>query len=533
MDWSIQPAPFRTYDGVTPILLPLLNRDSAAAHADLYERLHNPAWDFELENIAAFLELSLGLSAWKQVGNSAPWALRMNPSSGNLHPTEAHLVLPPMAPQSRQARAAGGVLDQHELLRGGIFHYNPHAHALEPRALFDSQVPQKIRGHFQTPGFLIGLTSIYWREAWKYGERALRYCHLDIGHALAALSFAGNLLGWKVTYLNALSDGDLSIALGLNAVAWPDDEAEQPQALCFVSPAAVKAIARGIPSEILRAIGNVNPQGMPSALSRAHAHWPLLQAASESLRKPRTPETSVRFTDAAPLGRTPASASTAAALIRARRSAVAFDGVTSISRAQFDALLDKTLPRNGVAPFDLELGEPRVDLLIFAHRVIGLESGLYFLMRGGNELRSWQRSTERGLPYRRVDGSLPLYALKAGSFEKAAATISCHQALAGRGAVAISMLAPFRPLLERTPWLYKHLFWECGQIGQTLYLEAEAQGLRGTGIGCFFDDELHALLGIQQQSFQSLYHFSIGGPVDDDRLTTSAAYSHLPRDRRV
>src|SRR6185312_9225019 len=79
MDWSIQPAPFRTYDGVTPILLPLLNRDSAAAHADLYERLHNPAWDFELENIAAFLELSLGLSAWKQVGNSAPWALRMNP----------------------------------------------------------------------------------------------------------------------------------------------------------------------------------------------------------------------------------------------------------------------------------------------------------------------------------------------------------------------------------------------------------------------------------------------------------------------
>ena len=37
-------------------------------------------------------------------------------------------------------------------------------------------------------------------------------------------------------------------------------------------------------------------------------------------------------------------------------------------------------------------------------------------------------------------------------------------------------------------------------IGQVLYLEAEAAGIRATGIGCFFDDEMHALLGLRGQA---------------------------------
>jgi hypothetical protein len=57
-----------------------------------------------------------------------------------------------------------------------------------------------------------------------------------------------------------------------------------------------------------------------------------------------------------------------------------------------------------------------------------------------------------------------------------------------------------------------------------LYLEAEAAGLRGTGIGCFFDDEVHRVLGIEDHSWQSLYHFTVGAAVDDDRLQTTKAY---------
>ncbi len=63
-----------------------------------------------------------------------------------------------------------------------------------------------------------------------------------------------------------------------------------------------------------------------------------------------------------------------------------------------------------------------------------------------------------------------------------------------------------------------------GLIGQALYLEAEAVGARGTGIGCFFDDAVHEMLGLQDHDWQSLYHFAIGQPIDDTRLTARPGY---------
>ena len=94
------------------------------------------------------------------------------------------------------------------------------------------------------------------------------------------------------------------------------------------------------------------------------------------------------------------------------------------------------------------------------------------------------------------------------------------------------MLASFRPVIERAPWKYPQLFWEAGMIGQVLYLEAEAQGVRATGIGCFFDDPVHEVLGLKTNAYQSLYHFTVGGPVEDSRLQTLPPYDHLPADRK-
>ena len=53
---------------------------------------------------------------------------------------------------------------------------------------------------------------------------------------------------------------------------------------------------------------------------------------------------------------------------------------------------------------------------------------------------------------------------------------------------------------------------------------AEAAGIGATGIGCFFDDAVHRVFGFSDLEFQSLYHFTIGGPVEDSRLTTLAPY---------
>ena len=56
------------------------------------------------------------------------------------------------------------------------------------------------------------------------------------------------------------------------------------------------------------------------------------------------------------------------------------------------------------------------------------------------------------------------------------------------------------------------------------YLEAEEAGIRSTGIGCYFDDPVHDVFGISSHDWQSFYHFTVGGPVEDVRLTTLPAY---------
>ena len=79
-----------------------------------------------------------------------------------------------------------------------VSHYTAQAHGLEVRAVFDSERWNQLCSGFPAETFFIGLTSIYWREAWKYGRRAYRYCMHDAGHALGALSVAAAGLGWQV-----------------------------------------------------------------------------------------------------------------------------------------------------------------------------------------------------------------------------------------------------------------------------------------------------------------------------------------------
>ena len=97
------------------------------------------------------------------------------------------------------------------------------------------------------------------------------------------------------------------------------------------------------------------------------------------------------------------------------------------------------------------------------------------------------------------------------------------------------MLADMGRVLDvEGAWAWRRLHWEAGLIGQVLYLEAEAAGLRSTGIGCFFDDEVLGVLGLEtgrRASWQVVYHFTVGQAVEDERLTSEPAYAHRARRR--
>jgi nitroreductase len=206
------------------------------------------------------------------------------------------------------------------------------------------------------------------------------------------------------------------------------------------------------------------------------------------------------------------------------------DGDTRMSRASFFRLLGRLLPCRHLPPFSSFPWRPQIHLVLFIHRVEGLEPGLYFLARGADAAGRFQRYARRDFAWTRPEGCLEglgLSLLLSGDAREVARSISCHQEIASDGVFAVAMLAEYEGALkEHGPSFYRRLHWEAGAVGQMLYLEAEAEGLRGTGIGCFFDDGMHDLLGITDTRYQTLYHFTLGKAMEDKRLKTLPAYWH-------
>jgi len=151
LDWASQPEPFRSYAGAPVAALPLAGEDLSASWGDLHRPGSIRPRPLDRSSLGAFLELALGLTAWKEHRGSR-WALRANPSSGNLHPTEGYLLLP----------ATDG-------LPAGLYHYLSRDHVLERRSSPEPTGADVLARLLPAGAFLLGLASIHWREAWKYG----------------------------------------------------------------------------------------------------------------------------------------------------------------------------------------------------------------------------------------------------------------------------------------------------------------------------------------------------------------------------
>lgn len=198
-----------------------------------------------------------------------------------------------------------------------------------------------------------------------------------------------------------------------------------------------------------------------------------------------------------------------------------------MKQATLARLLEALIPRQAIAPLDCLPWAPRLHLLLFVHRVEGLEPGLYALPRSAHGKALLQEHLSEGYDWLSIEG-LPLYQLKQGTASNSARTLACHQPIASDSAFSLAMLAEFETSLEARPWVYRQLHWEAGAIGQALYIEAEAAGHQGTGIGCFFDDALHEMVGIKTSALQDLYHFTVGIARIDSRLQSEPPYAHLP-----
>lgn len=502
LDWATQPDPFRTFAGAPRTNLPILADRLTASYADLYQPGTVTAQPLSMEDIAVLFELALGLSAWKEF-QGVRWALRCNPSSGNLHPTEGYVVVPEMSG-----------------LAMGIYHYVSRNHCLERRCTNPTVI--------LAPGtFLIGLSSIHWREAWKYGERAFRYCQHDVGHALASVRYAAAALGWSAALLDHLADDAVAALLGLDHAASFADvkpaDREHPDAILLILTSPTEG---AVPGDLpLPARDDAPWAGRANPLSPSHVAWPEIDKVAAATWKPATSSQPTEEVTLPPL--CPTSLAPAAELIRQRRSCLGLDGATSIAAGTFYAMLDHLLPRPAVPPWDMLPWAPLIHAGVFVHRVRGLAPGLYAFERSPAVHDRLRAATHGEFAWQRVAGCpdhLRLFLLAEGDCRAAAGMMSCHQEIAADGAFSLGMIADFG-CLKQGAWWYRRLFWEAGVLGQVLYLEAEAAGVRGTGIGCYFDDVFHQRLGLHSEEFQDLYHFTLGGPVVDSRLTTLPPYT--------
>ena len=167
---------------------------------------------------------------------------------------------------------------------------------------------------------------------------------------------------------------------------------------------------------------------------------------------------------------------------------MAFEGATALAADAFFAMLDATRAR-AAPPWSAWRGPALVHPALFVHRVEGLVPGLYVLVRDPAALAPLRRAMRPEWLWEKAGpADLPLYLLLPRDLRREAQAVSCHQEIAADSCFALGMLGRYR-LAEQDPWRYRTLHWECGMLGQALDLEAEAAGIRGTGIGCFFDDE--------------------------------------------
>jgi len=377
--------------------------------------------------------------------------------------------------------------------------------------------------------WLVALTSIHWREAWKYGERAFRYCQHDLGHAIAAVAIAADLVGREVRLLPDWGSADIARLTGIDRDQdYVEAEREEPGGLLVVSR---KSMVESPPvalidrARLLDAVAAGEWSGRANQLSEDHVQWTFIDEVAEATRNRGVSASSVTSSPALPAQPARHGPRYPAALVLQRRSAVALDGRTSIDADQFFAMLQRVMPAAS-APFAALWWEARIHLLLFVHRVSGVDPGAYMLVRASSALEPLRAACRRSFAWEPAHPSLPLFTLSLGDCRAIAQRVSCDQAIAGDGCFSLGMIADFDASLgQYGAAFYRHLFWESGVVGQVLYLEAEAAGTRATGIGCFYDDPVHDLLGLEGHAFQSLYHFTVGMPIEDTRLSTEPGYS--------
>jgi SagB-type dehydrogenase family enzyme len=145
---------------------------------------------------------------WAAQGLTDPRGFRTAPSAGGLYPLELYLV-------------AGDVED----LPPGVYRYQPDGHQLVKTGDGDKRAglaEAALEQEWVEEGAVdFVFTTVYERTTGKYGERGIRYVHMEAGHAAQNLCLQATALGLGAVTIGAFYDEQVSRLLNLPADEQP------------------------------------------------------------------------------------------------------------------------------------------------------------------------------------------------------------------------------------------------------------------------------------------------------------------------
>lgn len=494
-DPAAQPIPFRTFAGLPRITLPTaildlpvpalaLMREGLTALPESHVR---PPQD--LKSIATWLYLAYGITADRRFQNHK-YTLRTCPSAGALYPCEIYLA----------AFAIDG-------LEPGLYSYNPADFSLTKLRNGAETLAQIKRGRPElaflksVPAALL-VSTIYWRSAWKYRPRGFRVALLDAGHLIANLVAVANGLGIQTMTRLKMNDNTMRDLIGLSyehdfrafeavqsMIVWADDATCPLDAPGSPGPAPLLTPIERPP---------LSAQSVPYG-SIVASHFDCV-APGIPLREVRPP-----FTELSPMppihqserlvqGRDSFLGPSLRHVLLNRRSARCFEHA-GIAREQFLAI-NQSAFRTGTFP-PLHPDGPYPGLIRpywIVHAVAGLSAGVWY----------YHAHTDRWVMVGR------------GDFRADSAAVCLGQQRCAQAAAICIMVANLRIVMHACgPDLYRLAHLEAGIIGQRLALASAASGIGSCGVCTFYDDEVRALLGLDQTGWEVIYATALGIPAFD------------------
>jgi SagB-type dehydrogenase family enzyme len=203
------------------LMLPVLSVGLRPALADPV-KLPEPSYDskvsvekalFERRSIRDYADEAVTLAdvsqlLWAAQGITGPGGYRTAPSAGALYPLEIYLI-------------AGKVAN----LPVGVYRYKVRGHELV-KLLDGDRRPELANAALgqsalkQAPASLV-LTAIHSRTTQKYGDRGIRYVHMEAGHAAENACLQAVSLGLGTVVIGAFYDDDLKKVMQLGGLEEP------------------------------------------------------------------------------------------------------------------------------------------------------------------------------------------------------------------------------------------------------------------------------------------------------------------------